>query len=96
MNSDYNTDYLCHIHGQRNFLWPLFSYYSCLQYKTPTFVIPFSLWVVLHAMELHVLCISFYHIYFSKTRSVLVIAKITVVFQGVNELHVNVQNDINH
>lgn len=37
-----------------------------------------------------------FHIYFSKTKSVLVIAKITVVFQGVNELHVNVQNDINH
>lgn len=72
-----------------------------LQYKTPKFVIRFSLWVVLHAMEL--ICISFYHICFSKTisncfltLSVHVIAKITVVFQCVNELHVNVWNDINH
>lgn len=101
MNSDYYTDYLCYIHRTVVMVTSFILFKLAIQNPN----VCYSFFIMGSPTCNGIKCIM--HIVLSYlfyktisncflTLSVLVIAKITVVFQCVNELHVNVQNDINH
>lgn len=87
-------------------LWPPLSYNSWIKFAIQNPKVCYSFFIMgsptCNGIIMHIVLSYlffqnniklFSHFY---TLSVHVIAKITVVFQCVNELHVNVWNDINH